>query len=156
MGATSPGLRRYSGRRRQTDRVRRSLRLPGGSRCQRHLQGARRAWPADREARLSRRGPKGRGTRFPQGKSGRGVHHVEGGGSLVEKPYEAFGREKVTVGGKEVIKPWTPHWVFHGSGVLHNERKGCIACPCDCPGGIMARFELAGSGCCWDQDADKA
>ena len=47
-------------------------------------------------------------------------------------------REKVTVGGKEVIKPWTPHWVFHGSGVLHNERTGCIACPCDCPGGIIA------------------
>lgn len=60
------------------------------------------------------------------------------GDRWVEKPYEAFVREKVTVGGKEVIKPWTPHWVFHGSGVLHNERTGCIACPCDCPGGIIA------------------
>ena len=34
------------------------------------------------EKHVSRRGPKGRGTRFPQGRSGRGVHHVEGGGSL--------------------------------------------------------------------------
>lgn len=39
---------------------------------------------------------------------------------------------------KEIIRPWTPHWVFHGSGVLHNERTGRIACPCNCPGGILA------------------
>ena len=41
-------------------------------------------------------------------------------------------------GGEDEVKPWTPHWVFHGSGVIHDERTGCIACPCDCPGGIIA------------------
>lgn len=39
-------------------------------------------------------------------------------------------------GGKEVVKPWTPHWVFHGSGVIHKEGTGCVACPC--PGGLIA------------------
>jgi len=43
-----------------------------------------------------------------------------------------------------VIKPWTPHFVFHGSGAIHAARTGCIACPCDCPGGIIAdnRFPI--------------
>lgn len=60
------------------------------------------------------------------------------GDRWVEKPYESFVREKVMVDGKEVVKPWTPNWVFHGSGVLHDEGTGCIACPCDCPGGLIA------------------
>ncbi len=60
------------------------------------------------------------------------------GDRWVEKPYESFVREKVIVDGKEVVKPWTPQWVFHGSGVLHKEGTGCIAGPCDCPGGIIA------------------
>ena len=46
--------------------------------------------------------------------------------------------------GKDVIKPWTPHFEFHGSGVIHKSGTGCIACPCDCPGGIIAdnRFPI--------------
>jgi len=42
------------------------------------------------------------------------------------------------VGDKEIEKPWTPHFVFHGSGAIHKSGTGCIACPCDCPGGIIA------------------
>jgi hypothetical protein len=50
----------------------------------------------------------------------------------------------VVVDGTPVEKPWTPSFVFHGSGVLHHSGTGCIACPCDCAGGIIAdnRFPL--------------
>ena len=60
------------------------------------------------------------------------------GDRRVERRYEEFVEEKTFVGGKEVVKPWAPHFVFHGSGVIHKEGTGCIACPCDCPGGIIA------------------
>ena len=56
----------------------------------------------------------------------------------VERPYQDFAQEKVIVEGGEVIKPWTPHFVFHGSGAIHASGTGCIACPCDCAGGIIA------------------
>lgn len=59
------------------------------------------------------------------------------GGRWRELPYQAFAMEKVQVEGGEVIKPWTPHFVFHGSGALHASGTGCIACPNDCPGGII-------------------
>ena len=62
----------------------------------------------------------------------------EESGKRVEKPYETFVKEKVLVDGKEVIRPWTPHWAFHGSGAIHKEGTGCVACPCDCPGGLIA------------------
>ncbi len=55
-----------------------------------------------------------------------------------ERPYQDFVQEKVLVEGGEVVKPWTPHYVFHGSGVIHSSGTGCIACPCDCAGGIIA------------------
>jgi len=42
------------------------------------------------------------------------------------------------VEGKAVEKPWTPSFVFHGSGAIHKSGTGCIACPCDCAGGIIA------------------
>jgi hypothetical protein len=62
----------------------------------------------------------------------------------VERPYRDFVRERVTVAGKHVEKPWTPSFVFHGSGAIHRSGTGCIACPCDCAGGIIAdnRFPL--------------
>ena len=56
----------------------------------------------------------------------------------IERPYQDFVRERVLVDGKPVEKPWTPSFVFHGSGVLHRSGTGCIACPCDCAGGIIA------------------
>jgi hypothetical protein len=59
-------------------------------------------------------------------------------GKWVERPYEWFVTERVLVDGKPVEKPWTPHWVFHGSGAIYRSGTGCIACPCCCAGGIIA------------------
>jgi hypothetical protein len=59
-------------------------------------------------------------------------------GRWVERRYEDMVQEKLVVGGQDVVRPWQPHFVFHGSGVIHKEGTGCIACPCDCPGGIVA------------------
>ncbi len=62
----------------------------------------------------------------------------------VERAYQDFVRERVVVDGKPVEKPWTPSFVFHGSGAIHKSGTGCIACPCDCAGGLIAdnRFPL--------------
>jgi hypothetical protein len=60
------------------------------------------------------------------------------GDRWVERRYEDLVQEKVVVDGKEVVRPWRPRFVFHGSGAIHKEGTGCIACPCDCPGGIIA------------------
>ncbi len=60
------------------------------------------------------------------------------GGKWIERSYEYFVTEAITVDDKEIEKPWTPHFVFHGSGAIHKSGTGCIACPCDCPGGIIA------------------
>lgn len=59
-------------------------------------------------------------------------------GKWVERPYQDFVTERVVVEGKPVEKPWSPHFVYHGSGAIHKSGTGCIACPCDCPGGIIA------------------
>jgi len=66
------------------------------------------------------------------------------GDRWVERAYQDFVQERVIVDGKPIEKPWTPSFVFHGSGVLHKSGTGCIACPCDCAGGIIAdnRFPL--------------
>lgn len=65
-------------------------------------------------------------------------------GKWVEKAYQDFATERQKIGDKEIVKPWTPHFVFHGSGAIHKSGTGCIACPCDCPGGIIAdnRFPI--------------
>lgn len=60
------------------------------------------------------------------------------GGRWIERRYEEMVQEKITIDGKEIVRPWEPHFVFHGSGAIHKEGTGCIACPCDCPGGIIA------------------
>jgi hypothetical protein len=60
------------------------------------------------------------------------------GEKWVEKPYQSLVTERVMVEGKPVEKPWTPSFVFHGSGAIHRSGTGCIACPCDCAGGIIA------------------
>lgn len=66
------------------------------------------------------------------------------GGKWVERPYQSFVSERVLVDGKPTEKPWTPSFVYHGSGAIHRSGTGCIACPCDCAGGIIAdnRFPL--------------
>jgi hypothetical protein len=60
------------------------------------------------------------------------------GEKWVERPYQDFVTERAVVDGKPVEKPWTPHFVYHGSGATHKAGTGCIACPCDCPGGLIA------------------
>ena len=66
------------------------------------------------------------------------------GGKWVERPYQSFVTERVLVDKTPTEKPWTPSFVFHGSGAVHRSGTGCIACPCDCAGGIIAdnRFPL--------------
>lgn len=66
------------------------------------------------------------------------------GDQWVERPYQDFCVEQVMVDGKAVEKPWTPSFVFHGSGAIYHSGTGCVACPCDCAGGIIAdnRFPL--------------
>ncbi len=66
------------------------------------------------------------------------------GDSWIERPYQDFVQERVDVDGTFVVRPWTPSFVFHGSGALYSSGTGCIACPCDCAGGIIAdnRFPL--------------
>ncbi len=51
--------------------------------------------------------------------------------------YEDFFWQRTDVSGGETVKPWTPHFVFHGSGILNKVDTGCIACTHDCPGGII-------------------
>ncbi|QDT11902.1 YdjY domain-containing protein [Planctomycetes bacterium K23_9] len=72
------------------------------------------------------------------------VFWKDASGKWVEKAYQHFATEQVTVNEKTIVKPWTPHFVFHGSGAIHQSGTGCIACPCDCPGGIIAdnRFPI--------------
>jgi hypothetical protein len=60
------------------------------------------------------------------------------GEKWVEKPYQSFVTERVLVGKTPTEKPWTPSFVYHGSGAIHKSGTGCIACPCDCAGGIIA------------------
>jgi len=58
------------------------------------------------------------------------------------RAYEDFFIEKIVMYGKEVLKPWTPHFVLHGSGVLNDARTGCLMCTHDCPGGLIANNAL--------------
>lgn len=66
------------------------------------------------------------------------VFWKERDGRWLEKAYQHFATERVVLDGQSIEKPWTPHFVFHGSGAIHKSGTGCIACPCDCPGGIIA------------------
>ncbi|MBU4009241.1 MAG: hypothetical protein KJ882_00635, partial [Proteobacteria bacterium] len=61
----------------------------------------------------------------------------EKNGDIVEAALEDFIQEKIIVEGKDVIKPYTPHFVYHGSGEALNFPSGCIVCPSDCNGGII-------------------
>lgn len=58
------------------------------------------------------------------------------------RAYEDFFIERIVVDGKEVLKPWTPHFVLHGSGVLNDTQTGCLMCTHDCPGGLIANNAL--------------
>lgn len=58
-------------------------------------------------------------------------------GKDVEVALEDLVDERITVGGAEVFKPYTPHFVYHGTGEAINFPSGCIVCPSDCNGGII-------------------
>lgn len=60
------------------------------------------------------------------------------GSDTVETAIEEFIEEKIIVDGKEVIKPYTPHFVYHGSGEAISYPSGCVVCPSGCYGGIIA------------------
>jgi hypothetical protein len=51
-------------------------------------------------------------------------------GQLHEVAYQHCFLEKIiTANGEEIIKPFTPHFVYHGSGVLSaSKNKGCLVC----------------------------
>lgn len=59
------------------------------------------------------------------------------GSLIVEGALEDFIDEKIIVEGKEVIKPYTPHFVYHGTAEAISFPSGCIVCPSDCNGGII-------------------
>jgi hypothetical protein len=59
------------------------------------------------------------------------------GKEIVEAALEDFIDEKIMVDGKEVFKPYTPHFIYHGTAEAINFQSGCIVCPSDCNGGII-------------------
>lgn len=58
-------------------------------------------------------------------------------GKAVEVALEDLIEEKIIVDGQEVVKPYTPHFVYHGTAEAINFPSGCIVCPSDCNGGII-------------------
>ena len=58
-------------------------------------------------------------------------------GKDVEVALEDLVEERINVDGQEVFKPYTPHFVYHGTGEAILFPSGCIVCPSDCNGGII-------------------
>lgn len=58
-------------------------------------------------------------------------------GKEVEVALEDLVDERINVDGKEIFKPYTPHFVYHGTGEAIKFPSGCIVCPSDCNGGII-------------------
>ena len=59
------------------------------------------------------------------------------GSLIVEAALEDLIDEKIFVEGKAVIKPYTPHFVYHGTAEAIHFPSGCVVCPSDCNGGII-------------------
>lgn len=59
------------------------------------------------------------------------------GSLIVEAALEDFIDEKILVDGKDVFKPYTPHFIYHGTAEAIAFPSGCIVCPSDCNGGII-------------------
>jgi hypothetical protein len=60
-------------------------------------------------------------------------------GVLHEKAFERFFEEMGTDwNGMEITKPFTPHYVYHGSNSLNEDVSyGCLVCQQDCSGGLV-------------------
>jgi hypothetical protein len=63
-------------------------------------------------------------------------------GKMVDVAIEGLIEEKISVEGTDVIKPYTPHFVYHGTAEAINFASGCIVCPSGCNGGIIADNSL--------------
>jgi len=46
--------------------------------------------------------------------------------------------ERINVNSQEVFKPYTPHFVYHGTAEAIHFPSGCVICPSGCNGGIIA------------------
>jgi len=68
--------------------------------------------------------------------------HFEKDGRQTVLALEELIEEKVAVGDTGVVKPYTPHWVYHGTGEAIRYPSGCILCPSDCFGGIITDNSL--------------
>lgn len=58
-------------------------------------------------------------------------------GKTVEVAMEDLIDERINVDGHDVFKPYTPHFIYHGTGEAILFPSGCIVCPSDCNGGII-------------------
>ncbi len=63
-------------------------------------------------------------------------------GKTVQIPLENLIEEKIEVDGKEILRPYTPHFVYHGTGEAIHLASGCVLCPSDCFGGIITDNRL--------------
>lgn len=63
-------------------------------------------------------------------------------GKTVQIPLENLIEEKIEIDGKEVLRPYTPHYIYHGTGEAIHYASGCIVCPSDCFGGIITDNRL--------------
>jgi hypothetical protein len=63
-------------------------------------------------------------------------------GKSIQIPLENLIEEKIEIDGKEVFRPYTPHYVYHGTGESIQYPSGCIVCPSDCFGGIITDNRL--------------
>ena len=63
-------------------------------------------------------------------------------GKMTEVAIEELIEERIAVDGKDVVKPYTPHFVYHGTAEAINFASGCIVCPSGCNGGIIADNSL--------------
>ncbi|MCF8030712.1 MAG: YdjY domain-containing protein [Desulfohalobiaceae bacterium] len=63
-------------------------------------------------------------------------------GKKVQRPLEYFIQEKIEVKDHDARRPYTPHFVYHGTGEAIDSGTGCIVCPSDCYGGIITDNRL--------------
>jgi hypothetical protein len=63
-------------------------------------------------------------------------------GKDMEVALEDLIEERINVNGQEVLKPYTPHFIYHGTAETTNVPTGCIVCPSGCNGGIITDNSL--------------
>jgi hypothetical protein len=64
------------------------------------------------------------------------------GDTIHELPFEQFFTEMVETDNGEYQKPFTPHFVYHGSGPLNPKNYGCLVCQQDCSGGLICNNQV--------------